>query len=277
MKRYYTERNSSTDNKIDLSGLQDCFLSCYQEYEAKYYFLELLGDYCEFACDFKTKKKFGDVEQAIFRKTGLKDVWPFREWIGTYSKEDIFTLIEFLYDNVSKPMLYECSDYRCTYHSRSFNNLEGQNEFRKDINAFLRKFETGYRLSEEGYVLLIAPLELEVLVNNEISTDKEKEVDERIKDATNKYLKFDSTISDKKDAVRTLGDVLEYLREHKIILEGQDNKDLFNILNNFDLRHHNKIQHFEYDKEVWYEYFFYTFLSSINFLLKQNDYIIDEK
>ena len=84
-------------------------------------------------------------------------------------------------------------------------------------------------------------------------------------------MKFDSTISDKKDAVRTLGDVLEYLKQHNIILEGQDNKDLFNILNNFDLRHHNKIQHSEYDKEIWYEYFFYTFLSSINFLLKQNE------
>jgi len=81
-------------------------------------------------------------------------------------------------------------------------------------------------------------------------------------------MKYGATISDKKDAVRELAELLEFLKKSGIRLQKKNESDLFRIINNFDIRHHNKFQHGEYDKEIWYDWMFYTFLSSINVLLK---------
>lgn len=83
-----------------------------------------------------------------------------------------------------------------------------------------------------------------------------------------KYRRYSATIDDKKDAVRTLADVLEFLRREGIKLSDKGDDDLFRIINRFDIRHHNREQQGDYDKEVWYDWMFYTFLSSINVLLK---------
>ena len=69
-----------------------------------------------------------------------------------------------------------------------------------------------------------------------------------------KYRRHSATLDEKKDAVRTLGDILEYLKKEGITLPSKDESDLFNILNNFDFRHHNREQKKEYDKEIWYDW-----------------------
>jgi hypothetical protein len=93
--------------------------------------------------------------------------------------------------------------------------------------------------------------------------------------AISKFLKYDSDIKEKKDAVRTLADVLEYYKKQGIKFESKDDNDLFNIINGFDVRHHNKIQQSNYDKELWYNWMFYVFLASISTLVKlqKNDFI----
>ena len=90
----------------------------------------------------------------------------------------------------------------------------------------------------------------------------------RIQNAISKYMRHHATTSDKKDAIRELADVLEFLKKSGIRLQKKDESDLFRIINNFDIRHHNKSQQGEYNKEIWYDWMFYTFLSSINVLLK---------
>jgi hypothetical protein len=71
--------------------------------------------------------------------------------------------------------------------------------------------------------------------------------------------------------------VLEYLRKDNIKLPKNDDGELFQIINKFDIRHHNQTQKGDYDKEVWYDWMFYTFLASIHVLLKLNDKKFDLK
>jgi len=83
-----------------------------------------------------------------------------------------------------------------------------------------------------------------------------------------RFLRSNGSVVSTKQMVRTLADVLEYLKKEGTRLPTKDDSDLFNIINNFDIRHHNRKQKGEYNKEIWYDWMFYTFLSSINVLLK---------
>jgi len=126
----------------------------------------------------------------------------------------------------------------------------------------------GYELSSDGEILEIAPTGLEPLFEEIVETDDPENIDMRRQNAISKYMKYGATTSDKKDAIRELAGVLEFLKKSGIRLQKKDESDLFRIINNFDIRHHNKSQQGEYDKEIWYGWMFYTFLSSINVLLK---------
>ncbi|WP_086949827.1 hypothetical protein [Sphingobacterium sp. JB170] len=87
-----------------------------------------------------------------------------------------------------------------------------------------------------------------------------------------KFRRHKSTLEDRKDSIRELADVLEFLRPKiKTVLDGKDEKDLFNIANNFGVRHHNNQQKVEYDKPIWYSWMFYFYLATIHAILRLID------
>jgi len=112
------------------------------------------------------------------------------------------------------------------------------------------------------------PTGFESIIEEPVQTDQPDNIDKRVENAISKYLRYGSTQDDKKEAIRTLADVLEFLKTGGIVLPSRDDSDLFNIINNFDIRHHNISQSGDYDKELWYDWMFYTFLASIKMLLK---------
>lgn len=67
----------------------------------------------------------------------------------------------------------------------------------------------------------------------------------------------------------------EYLRDRiyesgGTCLYQKDDKELTHIMNTFNIRHNRPDQHGDYDKDIWYDWFFYTFLASIHTLVKLN-------
>ena len=72
-----------------------------------------------------------------------------------------------------------------------------------------------------------------------------------------------------REAVRNLFDVLERLRpqirEH--MLQG-DEGDLFNIANNFAIRHFNDRQRTEWESPTWLSWMFYVNLATIHLMTR---------
>ena len=64
--------------------------------------------------------------------------------------------------------------------------------------------------------------------------------------------------------------VLPRLRPQvKTLLTSADEKDLFNIANNFGVRHHNEKQRTAYDASIWLSWMFYFYLSTIHVVLRK--------
>ena len=245
---------------MDIQVLKNVFLRIYREFKHDHYFEEAAGyDYGRYAYRGRWGSEDSDIKASVYLELGM-DIWPIEENIEWYDEPTLFTVIEFLYDNVSE---------RCTGPGGYYYNRDKvRKEYRVKINEILKYWDPGYELSSDGEILEIAPTGLEPIFEEIAQTDDPENIDMRRQNAISKYMKYGATIHDKKDAVRELADVLEFLKKSGIRLQKKDESDLFRIINNFDIRHHNKSQQGEYDKEIWYDWMFYTFLSSINVLLK---------
>lgn len=65
----------------------------------------------------------------------------------------------------------------------------------------------------------------------------------RVNASVLRFRRHGATIDDRRQAVRDLADVLEYLRPNvQTLLTSKDENDLFNLANNFGIRHHNDRQ-----------------------------------
>ena len=137
------------------------------------------------------------------------DLWPILPQALAYSESELFTMIEFLYDYVSMP---KEGQYR------TFEKSQGQERYRNDVNRLLTAYRDGYELSIEGEVRRKLPSGMESLLESTLVSTEPESIDERVNYAISKFLRYDSGLPEKKDAVRTLADVLEYLRKNKLTL-----------------------------------------------------------
>jgi hypothetical protein len=56
--------------------------------------------------------------------------------------------------------------------------------------------------------------------------------------------------------------------ELKKALNKKDESDLFNIANNFAIRHHNPEQKSNYDEKIWYSWMFHFYLASYHAVIR---------
>jgi len=267
-KKYYAERRGVKLEPLDFEELKKVFLAKFEELERSFYFRKATGYEC--VDQGNIPGTWGnDPEEFFFLILRMHNLWPIRENIADYDELKLFTVIEFLFDYVSEPQRVSYHAWnQCGYHTDDYNDIKGRAKYREEINGILKDYKSRYQLSETGEVLEIPPTGLETIPEEIVKTDDLKNIDDRVHAAIAKYRRHNATLDDKRDAIRTLADVLEYLKKEGYRLPTKDDSDLFRIINNFDIRHHNREQQGEYDKEIWYDWLFYVFLSSINVLLK---------
>jgi len=76
-----------------------------------------------------------------------ENLWPIGAKCLGYSEDDLFDVIEFLHDHVSRPIDGYFHSYgNCGYHYSSFNKEEGQAELRTRMNRLLglTRFHTNF-------------------------------------------------------------------------------------------------------------------------------------
>ncbi len=249
--------------------LKRLFLSMYSKFEEEGYFQEYFGYDCVDAG--YVKGLLGeDIEGVILLNLRKDNLWPIQEKAEGYGEEDLFDMIEFLFDSVSYPIDgYHHTFANCGWHYNKFDKKQGQIDYRKEINRLLKEYNQGYELSTDGDILGIVEKGFENLFEAKIPSNNEESIIAKLERAKVKFRKHSSSWEDRRDVIRELADILEYVRPSlKKVMDKKDEADLFNIINNFGIRHHNESQKANYDKPIWLSWMFYFFLATIHAVLR---------
>ena len=201
--------------------------------------------------------------------------FPITKWQdGDLTDDQIFDTVEFLYDYVSKPegwagMVTETGWNYDDY--ASYDGEAGQREFREKANAFLCDYCTGFELTAQGTILALGTHGLQQILEAEIMPYDEANVDNRVRNAILKWRNRHLDLSEKKQAIRELADVFEWLKKTKRlerVLERKDEAAIFDIANNFAIRHHNPQQKTNYDPTIWYPWIFHFYLATYHAVIR---------
>jgi hypothetical protein len=256
-RKYFSPRKNPDASRLDLPMLVNLFKTVYLDFLKNDYFYEKSGS---------VPGKLGaDIEAQMFIKLRKSDLWPIEEKCNNYSEDDLFDVIEFLYDCVSEPIhrYDEWSNHGDSYDT--FDRETGKQEFRDRINQLLCDYREGYELSEKGEIIVSPEQGFEELVLENWPPYDPKNVEQRVESAILKFRRSRSSLDGKYDAIRDLFAVLEFLRAHlKKVGLNQAESDLFNIANNYSIRHHKDGQMQDYDKAIWYNWMFYYSLATIH-------------
>jgi hypothetical protein len=190
----------------------------------------------------------------------------------------VFDAIEFLYDYVARPgewvSMTDSSGYNY-YDYDGYDDEAGRADFRDKANAFLADYKSGYELTEEGMVLALGTDGLQHILSAEIIPYDEVNVDSKVRSAITKWRNRHLNLTEKKEAIRELADVFEWLKKSKnltAVLDKKDESAIFDLANNFALRHHNPKQKTNYDRVIWYSWIFHFYLAtyhaSVRLLIK---------
>ena len=230
----------------------------------------------------------------IEAETGWRSAWPLPDplfgdlevpedvsipedyWAGMEQnvEDQVFDLIEYFHGHVSEGIE---DDERSSFHSwegcgwhynGAFDPAPAQALFRQRINRTLLKYRDGYRVNPNGQVEHTADEGFDQLLDAALPAT-EPVVAQRVAGAIALYRNRGRTAEDLRLAVRELFDVLEKLRpEVKAEMLRGDEKDLFNIANNFTIRHLRETEKGNYDSAVWHSWMFYNNLATVHVITR---------
>ena len=259
--RYYSQRKGTNPNQpgFSLKDTIDLFRRTFDKLEEEGYFDEAFGFYCP--DQGMIEGEISEIEMELLLTVRKKDLWPISNFSFLYTEDDFFDVIEFLFQHVSKPIEgVRHNSNNCGMHWELFNKVEGQIYYRKNINEILNLYVNSFELSKTGEVLQKPEVGFDVIFEADVPTEDES-VTSRVNSAIIQFRRHGASIDDRRLAVGELADVLEYLRpEIKLLFTSDDEKALFNIANNFGIRHHNQQQKTNYDASIWLSWMFYFYL-----------------
>ncbi len=267
---YYSQRaglNPHPDG-LPLKDVIDLFVRVFEQLCEDGYFHEAFGYECVDAGFVPGLVRDPSLE--ILLAVRKRDLWPLQIHSVNYSEDNLFDMIEFLFQHVSKPISGNYHSYNgCGMHWEIFDKSEGRKEFCEKVDVVLGHYEKAFELSPNGEVLHRPEHGFEPIFAADLPLDDDNVIS-RVNAATLRFRRHGAALDDRRQAVRDLADILEYLRPKiQAFLTSKDENDLFNLANNFGIRHHNDHQKTNYDKGLWLNWMFYFYLSTIHVLIRK--------
>jgi hypothetical protein len=240
----------------------------YNDLVEKEHLKEWLGYRCEDNGDVPGTAG-SDPGRDVVLEVGRADIWPPDPVANSWHEDAVFDFLQFIGEKVSTavPGTGYFHNYNgCGWHDEDFTPEPARGQFVDRVNKILSRYADGWEMKAGFEIVERAPAGMESLLTIKLPGNVSTAARRRVQSAVDKFRRRASTRDDRRDAVRDLGDVLEPLRKQAgTYLSSKDESDLFNILNNFDIRHNNETQKKDYDP-IWLSGLFYHYLAMIHVL-----------
>lgn len=232
----------------------------------RYYRTGCLGEQLQPSCpDDQTDD--GDPSSELFRLTGIESLWPLEFSLPELDDDVFFDTLEALHELVVLPRDRRHHGYAgCSWHYRDFSHYLGTRVYRFQVNQLLSFASVPYRLAETGEdvgrVIVAFADPFDALVDQMLDRAEPAEGHE-VRHAISLFRTRGASREEKRSAVAALARVLEqqrkFLKQH---LLSKDEDALFQIANEFDIRHSNERQRVGYD-DVFLDWTFWWYISTI--------------
>ncbi|MBY3555926.1 hypothetical protein [Modestobacter lapidis] len=275
--RYYRARQMPLERpaRLNMMETKSRFAGLVAELASIGYFERAFGSYCYDSDDKPDVEGQRQLSELLgenqFSGPPQFRLWPMREIDGVdpsavWPEGLFYDLIEALHDLVARPLSRSWHEYAREWDYYDFAKRPGQAVYRWRVNELLDRSEVPLRLAETGEdtgrLVTSAGDARDDLVERALESP-EPRVQERVAHAVALFRDRHATPRTKHDATRTLGDVLELRRGLlKQELFTKDERQLFQLANEFALRHFTEQQKADYDP-VFLDWVFWWFLATI--------------
>jgi hypothetical protein len=246
---------------LDVPGARKAFTGLVSELENRGYLDRVFPRSCV--------DDHGEIESdpaaELAKRLGITGLWPLapNEW----DDDTFYGLVEVYHDLVARPRLRQFHDYaECGWHYSHFSVTAGREVYRWKVNELLQLVGIDFQLAESGedQGRLIAKFDdgRSSLVADVLDHSQPNTV-ERVGHAVALFRRRAATAEDKRSAIIALAGILEERRQLiKAELASADEGALFQIANNFAIRHQNKHQRGDYDL-AFLDWFFWWYLGTV--------------
>lgn len=229
------------------------------------YFDDAFGPSC---CDARADRP-GVARELFEQLLGPETPW---QWLPSSDGQDldhVYDLVEVCHDLVSRPRIRTLHGFCEEWDYDEFDRPTGRLVYVWRVNAVLGGAGVELRLSDRGEDegrLVHTPLDPRSELPSVVAAAADPSERGRVEHAVVTFRSRHATRETKRDAVRALGDVLERRRsEVKDLMTRKDEGALFQILNEFDIRHLNQATKEDYD-ELFIDWVYWTLLASLAFM-----------
>jgi len=267
---YWLERQSGPSRAGLRKSLARAYVELIDEMREVDYFPKVLPKGC--VDDGSTWQEFLDHASSEISRAIRTDVrWPIDDSALSIPDDVLYSVIEYLHDQAQRPRTRGFHSYAdCGWHYGDHNKESGGVVYRWRVNELLDRYDVGLRLgskgAEKGRLVRHSRFDLDDLAE-ELTEVSSEGHGGKVASAIRLYRARASTVHDRRAAVAQLAGILESARQ--TLKSGEfakgDESALFNIFNNFAIRHDNERQQGAYGDE-YLDWIFWTTLAAVQLL-----------
>jgi hypothetical protein len=220
----------------------------------------------------------GDVPDVLIqRELGVEGLWPLEHCRLVDDMDLFFDVVELLHDHVSRPLTRSWHGYcECGWHHSIFEIESGRVLYRWRVNKILERSDLGLRLAEKATISAVSSPSPMTPAHSSFTlrARDDGEPADQVRHALALFRQRGADRNQKRSAVAALALVLEE-RRHSVLADALAKSDrgaLFDIANNFHVRHQDAKQKRDYD-DFYLDWIFWLYLASIELTNR----VIDEQ